>query len=68
MISIEFTLDQIDALLKTVSIAKDNTARKMRDNLHQPAHRAYQTASDDFVLLHEINQKLSDAQARAYLA
>lgn len=68
MISIELTLDQVDALLKTVSIAKDNTARKMRDNMHQTSHRAYQTASDDFVLLHEVAQILGDAQARAYLA
>lgn len=66
-IPVEFALDEIDALVKTVAIAKDNTARKMKENLHQTHHRAYKTAAEDFKLLHLVYAKLAAVQADAFL-
>ena len=67
-VEVSMTLDEVDALVKTVAIAKDNTARKMRENLHQPHHRAYKTAADDFKHLHSVYSCLSEKQAEALLA
>ena len=60
-------LDELDALVKTVSIAKDNVTKKMKDNMHNMSGRGYQAAATDFTQLHTISQKLSDAQAASLL-
>jgi hypothetical protein len=66
-ITVSLSLDELDALVKTVSIAKDNVTKKMKDNVHNPSGRGYQAAADDFFQLHTISQKLSDAQAASLL-
>jgi len=65
--NITLTLDEIDALIKTVAIAKDNTAKKMKDNQANPQHRAFRTAADDYQQLYSVYSKLAEAQAKALL-
>lgn len=66
-VPVTLTLDQIDALVKTVGIAKDNCLRKMQQNMENTGGRAYQTAARDFELLVGAHTALATVQAKAYL-